>query len=100
MDLYPVDAAGVRGGDGVLDIRDLIRELFRVNNLDMDRPVRATRGGCGTGGSGQPSTSLTRTTRDAAAARARATVQGTLALGSPVRAGSQERIPAYLPRGK
>jgi hypothetical protein len=43
MDVYPVDAGSTRGGDGVLDARDLVREWFRVSNLDLDRPVRATR---------------------------------------------------------
>ena len=37
MDLYPADAATTQGGDGLLDIRDLILELFRVNNLDPAR---------------------------------------------------------------
>ena len=45
MDLYPVDTGSTRGGDGVLDVRDLVREWSRANNLDLDRPVRSSRGG-------------------------------------------------------
>jgi uncharacterized repeat protein (TIGR01451 family) len=48
MDTYPVDTATTRGGDGSLDIRDLIREMFRASLLDMSRPTRASRGGCAT----------------------------------------------------
>jgi hypothetical protein len=44
MDLYPVDIGSTRGGDGVLDVRDLVREWSRASNLDLDRPVRPSRG--------------------------------------------------------
>ena len=45
MDVYPVDSGSSRGGDGVLDVRDLVREWSRARNLDLDRPVRPSRGG-------------------------------------------------------
>jgi hypothetical protein len=98
MDLYPVDAGSTRGGDGVLDIRDLIRELFRVNNLDMDRPVRVTLGGLCAGGSGSNAGSLTEASRSATLLRSpRAGVQGSLALGGAERSSeTQERVPVYL----
>jgi hypothetical protein len=45
MDIYPVDTGSTRGGDGVLDVRDLVREWLRAGNQDLDRPVRPSRGG-------------------------------------------------------
>ena len=97
MDLYPPDTCAsspcigpvtTRGGDGVLDIRDLIRELFRVNNLDQDRPVRITRGGvCGP----------TAARNYEPGVRVWPDAKGALVFGEPETSGnSEERIPVYL----
>jgi hypothetical protein len=96
MDVYPVDTATTRGGDGVLNILDLIRELFRVTNLDVDRPVRATRGGVCAVGSSMAAASMAQASRDAML-RPRAGADGALALGGAERSGEgAERIPVYL----
>jgi hypothetical protein len=102
-DLYPADTASTRGGDGALDIRDLILELFRVNNLDMARPVRASMGGalpwaaCASSSSGN-SISPTEVSRSTASLpRPRASAQGTLVLGAAEQSsGGEERVPVYL----
>jgi hypothetical protein len=98
MDTYPADTTNTRGGDGALDIRDLILELFRANNLDPSRPVRTSLGGACEGGSSGSSANSTGGSRSAALARrVRASVQGSLTLGSPERIGAnQERVPVYL----
>ena len=95
MDTYPVDTATARGGDGVLDIRDLIVELFRVNSLDGSRPVRASLGGCATG---QTAQSAVRTSRNTV--KPPAEILGTLALGRPEMTPTQERVPVYLQAGR
>ena len=93
MDLYPVDTTA-RGGDGVLDIRDLIRELFRVKNLDMDRPVRTSRGGaCATGLSAPKPT----TSESAALKLKRPEVEGAVQFGEAEMAGAAGvRVAVYL----
>ena len=96
MDVYPVDTATTRGGDGVLNILDLIRELFRVTNLDLDRPVRTTRGGVCAAGSSRAAASVAQASREAML-RPRAGADGALALGGAERSGEgAERIPVYL----
>jgi hypothetical protein len=103
MDLYPADTASTRGGDGILDIRDLILELFRVNNLDLARPVRASLGGalpwaaCVSGSSGNSTSPTEVNRRPVVPPRLQADVQGSLVLGRPERSGDAlERIPVYL----
>ena len=102
MDLYPVDAGVTRGGDGVLDIRDLIHELFRVNNLELDRPVRATRGGVCAGAGNSISASPIEASRSTGLLpRPRAGVQGALVLGDPEKSSeAEERVPVYLEAGR
>jgi hypothetical protein len=103
MELYPADTAAARGGDGSLDIRDLILELFRANNLDPSRPVRTSLGGalpwaaCASASSGS-FISPTEVTRNAVASpKIEAAAQGALVLGRPERNGeAEERIPVYL----
>jgi hypothetical protein len=98
-----VDTATIRGGDGVLNILDLIRELFRVTNLDMDRPVRTSLGGalpwagCAGGSSGNSISPTEVARRTAASQGPQAATQGALVLGRPEGFGDgAERIPVYL----
>jgi hypothetical protein len=99
MDLYPADTASARGGDGVLDIRDLIVGLFRVNNLDLNRPVRYSRGcAAAATGSSENSEAPTAELRATAAARKpQPAAQGALVLGPPQSSGAAgDRMPVYL----
>jgi hypothetical protein len=97
MDIYPIDTVSSRGGDGVLDIRDLVNEYLRVNRLDLSRPVRMSQGG--------------RCTAIAAVAaprrntgfslRTRAGTLGRLVLGVPqCSTGTDQRFPIYLEAGR
>jgi hypothetical protein len=99
MDLFPADTATARGGDGVLDIRDLILELFRVNNLDTSRPVRASRSGCAaSGSSSQNSETSSEPARALASApKPESAIEGELVLG-PAESTSptEDRVPIYL----
>jgi hypothetical protein len=98
MDVFPADTATTRGGDGVLDIRDLILQLFRVNNLDLARPVRASLGGVCAGGSSGNSIGPTEIgRRPIASPRLQPVTQGTLAFGHPEPYGAAtECVPVYL----
>jgi len=95
MDLFPVDVGVTRGGDGTLDIRDLVLELFRANNLDLQRPVRYSRGGsCASTGS---SIAVPQMSRMTAASRPQGASQGSITLGAPQRAPQgQQRVAVYL----
>jgi hypothetical protein len=87
MDTYPVDTATARGGDGSLDIRDLIREMLRASLIDTSRPTRASRGGC--------ATSSSQTT--ARVSTKESEIEGTVSFGPPEPINdSQARMPVYL----
>jgi hypothetical protein len=90
MDIYPLDTATQRGGDGSLDIRDLIHEMFRAGGLDSSRPTRASKGGC-------TSSSSKSEVHTAAPTRPPLEVDGDLWFGPEETVnGSQSRVPVYL----
>ena len=96
MDLFPVDTVTTRGGDNTLDILDLIRELFRVNNIDMARPVRTSRGGVCPVSGGVGATGLESVRRGTAPA-IRPAASASLVLGAIERTASGlDRMPVYL----
>jgi hypothetical protein len=98
MDLYPADTGSTRGGDGVLDVRDLVLELFRANNLDLNRPVRPSRGGACAGTANASLANPTAASRASGAVpRTTAEVEGVLVLGAPEKpANGEDRVPVYL----
>jgi hypothetical protein len=82
----------------VLDVRDLVLELFRVDNLDMSRPVRTPPGGvCVSGSSGNSVSPAEGSRNRAAPPRLQPAAQGALALGRPEPYGAAaERVAVYL----
>jgi len=44
MDSFPKDSGGTRGGDGAVNILDLIATLRRATSVDSSRPTRGSRG--------------------------------------------------------
>jgi len=96
MDTYPEDTATTRGGDGVLDIRDLIQEIWSATSLDTNRWFRASRGAC-TSSSTASEMGVTAANRVAAPAALPAEVEGALLFGRPeALSESQARMAVYL----
>ena len=90
MDTFPKDTSGGPGGDGCIDNRDVVVELFRFNNLDLSRPIRSS-----------PPVPKTCPNNSRTSPQDRSDVttppDGTLIFGDVAMSGSdEERMPVYL----
>jgi len=95
MDTFPKDTSGGPGGDGCIDDRDVVVELFRFNNLDLSRPIRSS-----------PPVAKTCPNNSRISPQDRSDVttpsppsdpDGTLIFGDIARfGGDEERMPVYL----
>jgi len=92
MDSAPADTATTRGGDGLINVLDVVQTLFRSVNLDKTTPERASRGGvCA---ANQTKSNL-RT--ELSLARPRVENYGTLQFGpAEPAAGGGQRVPVSL----
>jgi hypothetical protein len=99
MDTFPKDTSAGPGGDGCIDIHDIVVELFRFNNLDLSRPIRSSPAVAKTcpNNSRTSPTALAQDRSGVTTPSKASDPDGTLVFGDLTRSGGdEERMPVYL----